>query len=112
MSRLKTFRQARVIIILIRLIKVFLDVAAKCQSNLFRNLHTSPDGKSYKIRFMRHIENPPNPYHKFSAEFLGEPPQAKLEIFEETATRKIITKNNSPDVGFDFSVNCYQKANY
>jgi len=32
----------------------------------------------------------------------------KLEIFEETATKKIITKNNSPDVGFEFSVNCYR----
>ncbi len=57
---------------------------------------------------MRHIRNPPNPYHKYSAEFLGEPPETKVEIFEETATRKIITKNNSPDVGFDFSVNCYR----
>jgi DNA repair photolyase len=57
---------------------------------------------------MRYIKNPPNPYHKYSAEFLGEPPTAKLEIFEETATRKIITKNNSPDVGFEFSVNCYR----
>jgi DNA repair photolyase len=57
---------------------------------------------------MRQINNPPNPYHKYTAEFLGEPPPVKLEIFEETATRKIITKNNSPDVGFDFSVNCYR----
>ncbi len=57
---------------------------------------------------MRHIENPPNPYLKYSAEYIGEPPAAKLEIFEETATKKIITKNNSPDVGFDFSVNCYR----
>ena len=57
---------------------------------------------------MRHIKNPPNPYLKYSAEYLGEPPAARLEIFEETATKKIITKNNSPDVGFDFSVNCYR----
>jgi DNA repair photolyase len=57
---------------------------------------------------MRYVKNPPNPYHKYSAEFLGEPPTVKLEIFEETATRKIITKNSSPDVGFEFSVNCYR----
>jgi DNA repair photolyase len=57
---------------------------------------------------MRYVKNPPNPYDKYSAEFLGEPPTTKLEIFEETATRKIITKNNSPDVGFEFSVNCYR----
>jgi DNA repair photolyase len=57
---------------------------------------------------MRYVKNPPNPYLKYSAEFLGEPPNVKLEIFEETATKKIITKNNSPDVGFEFSVNCYR----
>lgn len=57
---------------------------------------------------MRYISNPPNPYQKYSAEFVGEPSLAKLEIFEETATRKIITENNSPDVGFKFSVNCYR----
>lgn len=57
---------------------------------------------------MRHARNPPNPYHKYSAEFVGEPPPVKLEIFEETATKTIITKNNSPDVGFEFSVNCYR----
>ncbi|MCU1290954.1 MAG: repair photolyase [Acidobacteria bacterium] len=57
---------------------------------------------------MRHVKNPQNPYLKYSAEYVGEPPGAKLEIFEETATKKIITKNNSPDVGFEFSVNCYR----
>jgi len=57
---------------------------------------------------MRYITNPPNPYLKYSAEFVGEPPPVKLEIFEETATKKIITENNSPDVGFRFSVNCYR----
>jgi DNA repair photolyase len=57
---------------------------------------------------VRQVVNPPNPYHRYSAEFLGEPPAVKLEIFEETATKKIITKNNSPDVGFEFSVNCYR----
>lgn len=57
---------------------------------------------------MRYIDNPLNPYLKYDAEFIGEPPTAKLEIFEETSTKSIITKNNSPDVGFEFSVNCYR----
>ncbi|HEX8288419.1 MAG TPA: radical SAM protein [Pyrinomonadaceae bacterium] len=57
---------------------------------------------------MRHVRNPPNPYLKYSAEYIGEPPGAKIEVFEETATKKIITENNSPDVGFKFSVNCYR----
>jgi len=57
---------------------------------------------------MRYIENPPNPWLAHSVEWLGEPPESKLEVFEETATRSIITGNNSPDVSFDYSVNCYR----
>lgn len=57
---------------------------------------------------MRHVENPPNPYHKYSAEYIGEPPDAKLEIFEETATRSMIVKSWSPDLGRRFVVNCYR----
>src|SRR6478735_8588673 len=57
---------------------------------------------------MRYVENPPNPWLTHSVEWIGEPPQAKLEVFEETATRHIITHNNSPDVGFDYTVNCYR----
>ena len=57
---------------------------------------------------MRYVENPPNPWLSNSVEWLGEPPEARLEVFEETATRSIITHNRSPDVGFDYSVNCYR----
>ncbi len=57
---------------------------------------------------MRYINNPPNPYLTTSVEWIGEPPEAKLEIFEETATRSIITRNDSPDIPFEFSVNCYR----
>ncbi|HEY8188838.1 MAG TPA: radical SAM protein [Pyrinomonadaceae bacterium] len=57
---------------------------------------------------MQYVENPPNPYLEHSIEWLGEPPEAKLEVFEETETRQIITHNDSPDVGFDFTVNCYR----
>lgn len=57
---------------------------------------------------IRYVNNPPNPYHSTEIEWLGEPPEVKLEVFEETATRSIITHNNSPDVGFEYSVNCYR----
>jgi DNA repair photolyase len=57
---------------------------------------------------MRYVENPPNPWLTTSVEWIGEPPEAKLEVFEETSTRSIITHNQSPDVGFDYSVNCYR----
>jgi hypothetical protein len=53
---------------------------------------------------MHYVENPPNPWLAHSVEWLGEPPEAKLEVFEETATRRIITHNDSPDVGFDYTV--------
>lgn len=57
---------------------------------------------------MRYVENPPNPWLTHSVEWLGEPPAAKIEVFEETETRSIISSNDSPDVAFDHSVNCYR----
>ncbi len=59
---------------------------------------------------MRQITYPPNPYNKYSAEYVGEPPPTKLEIFEETATKKVITKAFSSDFegGWRFTVNCYR----
>lgn len=57
---------------------------------------------------MQYIENPPNPWLTHTVEWIGEPPQTKLEVFEETETRRIITHNDSPDVGFDYTVNCYR----
>jgi DNA repair photolyase len=57
---------------------------------------------------MQYVANPPNPWLTHSVEWIGEPPETKLEVFEETETRHIITHNNSPDVGFDYTVNCYR----
>ncbi|MFZ0064352.1 MAG: radical SAM protein [Pyrinomonadaceae bacterium] len=57
---------------------------------------------------MRYVANPPNPWLTHSVEWLGEPPETKLEVFEETDTRTIISHNNSPDVSFDYSLNCYR----
>jgi DNA repair photolyase len=57
---------------------------------------------------MRYLDNPPNPWLTYTVEWLGEPPPVKLEVFEETETRSIISRNDSPDVAFDYSVNCYR----
>jgi DNA repair photolyase len=57
---------------------------------------------------MRYVANPPNPWLTYSVEWLGEPPPVALEVFEEVETRTIITHNKSPDVGFDYSINCYR----
>ncbi len=53
------------------------------------------------------VSNPPNPWDSTHAEWLGEPPAARLEVFEERA-RSIIAENDSPDVGFRFSINPYR----
>jgi len=57
---------------------------------------------------MRYVANPPNPWLTHSVEWIGEPPQAAIEVFEETETRTIISSNDSPDVAFDHSINCYR----
>ncbi len=62
------------------------------------------------VAFVRQITNPPNPYNKYSAEYVGEPPPTKLEVFEETATKKVITKAFASDWegGWRYTVNCYR----
>jgi DNA repair photolyase len=55
----------------------------------------------------RPVSNPPNPWETVHAEWLGEPPEARLEVFEEEA-RSIIAENDSPDVGFRYSINPYR----
>ena len=62
------------------------------------------------VAFVRQVTNPPNPYNQYSAEYVGEPPPTKLEIFEETATKKVITKAFASDWegGWRFTVNCYR----
>src|SRR5512144_1009816 len=53
------------------------------------------------------IANPPNPWATTSTESLEGAPEMKLEIYEDR-TRSILASNDSPDVGFDWSVNPYR----
>ncbi len=58
---------------------------------------------------MRQVKNPPNPYQNYSSEYIGEPPKAKLEVYEETVTKSMISKSfASNDVGYRLIVNCYR----
>ena len=58
---------------------------------------------------MRQIKNPPNPYDKFSSEYIGEPPATKLEVFEETVTKTMISKSYAKnETGYRLVVNCYR----
>jgi DNA repair photolyase len=54
----------------------------------------------------RPIKNPPNPYLTTEVEYLEEA-LAAPEMFEDQ-TREILAHNDSPDVGFSFSVNPYR----
>ncbi len=51
--------------------------------------------------------NPPNPWASTEVEWLEPPPEAPLQIFEEDA-RSILSKNDSPDVPFRWSLNPYR----
>jgi DNA repair photolyase len=53
------------------------------------------------------IANPPNPWASTAVEYLEGAPEMKLEIYEDR-TRSILASNDSPDVGFTYSVNPYR----
>jgi DNA repair photolyase len=55
----------------------------------------------------RPISNPPNPWLSTEVEYLEEIPPAELEVYEDH-TREILSHNDSPDVGFSWSVNPYR----
>ena len=63
----------------------------------------------------RPVQNPPNPWQSAHVDWEGEPPPAELEVFEETA-KSALSKNDSPDVGFRYSINpyrgCYHGCSY
>ena len=56
---------------------------------------------------LRRVDNPPNPYLSQHVEWLEPPPEARIEVYEETSG-SIISRNDSPDVPFTWSVNPYR----
>lgn len=56
---------------------------------------------------MRYVDNPPNPYVAAHHEWLELPPPVQIEVYEERA-KSILSENDSPDVGFRWSVNPYR----
>jgi DNA repair photolyase len=56
---------------------------------------------------LRPISNPPNPWLSTELEYLDEIPDAQLSVYEDH-TREILSSNDSPDVGFNWSVNPYR----
>lgn len=55
----------------------------------------------------RPVSNPPNPWQEAHVEWIGPPPDVELEVFEIDA-RSILSKNDSPDLSFTYSLNPYQ----
>ena len=56
---------------------------------------------------MRAIANPPNPFESQHRELLIQPERVRLDVFED-ATRDILSRNESPDLPFRWSVNPYR----
>jgi DNA repair photolyase len=56
----------------------------------------------------RPVANPPNPWHSSEVEYLEEEPKGTtLQVFEDHS-RTILAHNDSPDLGFSWSVNPYR----
>ncbi|HJU05336.1 MAG TPA: PA0069 family radical SAM protein [Nitrospiraceae bacterium] len=56
---------------------------------------------------MRLIENPHNPFDSQHRELLEQPDHVRLQVYED-ATRDILSKNDSPDLPFRWSLNPYR----
>lgn len=56
---------------------------------------------------LRRVDNPPNPYESRHAQWLEPPPVARVEVYEETSG-SILSRNDSPDLPYTWSVNPYR----
>lgn len=61
----------------------------------------------YRWGMPRPVANPPNPWLSEHREWIGEPPPARLEVYEEEAA-SILSENDSEDVPFRWSANPYR----
>ena len=53
------------------------------------------------------LRNPANPWRKEQVSYDGDPPSAEYTVFEDQ-TREILSNNDSPDLGFRYSINPYR----
>lgn len=56
---------------------------------------------------VRAVRNPPNPWQANAVDWVGEPPTAALEVYEDHS-RSILARNTSPDIPFTWSLNPYR----
>jgi DNA repair photolyase len=57
--------------------------------------------------FMKQVNNPPNPFESQHREWLEPSPAVRIQVFEDD-TRSILSRNDSPDLSFRWSVNPYR----
>jgi DNA repair photolyase len=55
----------------------------------------------------KRVSNPPNPWTSTEVDWLDDPPKAELHVYEEDA-RSVLTRNDSPDLPFRWSLNPYR----
>lgn len=67
----------------------------------------APDFDIVSGMSLRAVSNPPNPWHTSYKEWFEAPPPAQLEVYEEKS-RTILSENDSPDLGFRWSLNPYR----
>jgi len=60
---------------------------------------------------MQQIKNPPNPFESSYREYLEEPPLTELQVYEENS-QTILSKNDSPDLSFRWSLNPYKGCSH
>jgi DNA repair photolyase len=65
--------------------------------------------RSGNARLMRPVSvtNPPNPWQSSTVDYLGEPPDIELAVYEDSS-RSILSRNESEDIPFRYSVNPYR----
>ncbi len=53
------------------------------------------------------VQNPPNRFARDLIEYFGEIPDAELVVYEDH-TQQVLSENDSPDIGFRYSINPYR----
>jgi len=64
--------------------------------------HSMPRPNSVRL-----VTNPPNPWHRTEVDLDGMPPPAELKVFEDHS-KTILSRNESPDIPFRWSLNPYR----
>jgi len=57
------------------------------------------------------VSNPPNPWLAASVDWVGEPPASRPRVYAD-ATRDVLSRNDSPDIPFTWSLNPYRGCSH